>query len=220
LSYDYSYKSNHTIEKNPNPDFPIPFDLTYPIARFNGTLSRDSRDDLLNATKGTFWSNSFEIAPPGVGSSIQFLRNVTQFFRFRPLGERLVLATGARMGVAKGFHGQELIPTEKFHAGGGTTLRAFQQDKLTEIPGDALFIVNQELRFPLLWRFSGVGFIDAGNLYSSINNFNPLRLRYSPGAGVRIQTPVVLIRLDLGWNVSPKIGEARYRFAFGVGQAF
>src|SRR5262249_506117 len=157
----------------------IPYDLTIPIARFNGTLSRDSRDDLLNATKGTFLSNSFELAPPGVGSSIQFLRNSTPFFRFRKVGERLAFATGVRMGLATGFREQELIPTEKFLAGGGTTLRAFQQDKLTEIPGDALFVVNQELRFPLLWRLSGVGFIDAGNFYSSTNNFNPLRLRYS-----------------------------------------
>jgi outer membrane protein assembly factor BamA/autotransporter translocation and assembly factor TamB len=220
LSYDYSYKSNHTFDRHLDPNDPFAFDLTIPIARFNGTLSRDSRDDLLNATKGTFLSNSFELAPPGVGSSIQFMRNFTQFFRFRQVGERLVLATGVRMGVAKGFHGQELIPTEKFRAGGGTTLRAFQQDKLTAIPGDALFIVNQELRFPLFWRFSGVSFIDAGNVYSSITNFNPLRLRYSPGAGVRIQTPVVLIRFDMGLNVSPRIGEPRYRFAFGVGQAF
>src|SRR4030095_11118410 len=139
----------------------------------------------------------FEIAPPGVGSYIQFLKNYSQFFRFRPLTERVVWASAYRVGLAKVFHGQDLIPTERFRAGGGTTLRAFQQDQLGT-SGNALLVLNQELRFPLLWRFSGVGFIDAGNLYPKIGNFNPFRLRYSPGGGIRIQTPLVMIRFDLG----------------------
>jgi outer membrane protein assembly factor BamA len=123
------------------------------------------------------------------------------------------------VGLAKGFHGQELIPTERFRAGGGTTIRAFQQDKLAT-PGEALFVVNQELRFPLFSWFSGAGFFDAGNVYPLISDFKPWKLRYSPGAGIRVQTPLALIRLDVGWNVAPRPGEPRYRFSFGVGQAF
>jgi outer membrane protein assembly factor BamA/autotransporter translocation and assembly factor TamB len=219
LSYDYSYKQNHTFDRDFDPEDPFAFDLTIPIARFNGTVSRDTRDDILNATRGSFLSNSFEIAPPGVGSSIQFIKNYAQFFRFQPIRERLVWATAVRVGTADGFHGQELIPTEKFRAGGGTTLRAFQQDQLTD-PGNGLLVFNQELRFPMWWRFSGVGFLDAGNVYSSMRSFNPSRLRYSPGAGIRILTPLVLVRFDVGWNVAPLAGENRYRFAFGVGQAF
>ena len=110
LSYDYSYKRNHTFSTSPDPDFPITFDLTVPISRFNGTLTRDSRDDILNAGRGTFLSNSFEIAPPGVGSLIQFLKNYTQFLRFRPLKQGLVWASAARVGLAHSFGEQELIP--------------------------------------------------------------------------------------------------------------
>ena len=215
LSYDYSYKRTHTSD----PKDPFAFGVTIPIARFNGTLTRDTRDDILNATKGNFLSNSFEIAPPGVGSSIQFLRNFTQYLRFQAVRGRLVWASALRVGAARGFHHQDLIPTELFRAGGGTTLRGFQQDQLTT-PGNGLLVVNQELRFPLFWRFSGVSFLDAGNVYPSIGDFNPLRLRYSPGVGIRIQTPFVLVRFDMGFNVFPRAGEPRRRFAFGVGQAF
>jgi outer membrane protein insertion porin family len=81
-------------------------------------------------------------------------------------------------------------------------------------------VVNQELRFPLLWRFSGVTFMDAGNVYSRGRDFNPFRLRYSPGFGIRIETPLVLIRFDLGLNLFPRPGESGTRFSFGVGQAF
>jgi outer membrane protein assembly factor BamA/autotransporter translocation and assembly factor TamB len=219
-SYDYSYKYGHTYSTDFDPDdfFSI-IDISIPSARFNGTLSRDTRNDILNATTGSFMSNSFEIAPPGIGSSVLFLKNFTQYFRFEPLRESVVWATGIRLGLARGFQGQELSLEEKFRAGGGTTVRAFQQDKLAPF-GQALFILNQELRFPLIWRFSGVGFFDAGNVYAKSRDLNPFRLRYSPGAGLRIETPLVLVRFDLGWNVSPKPGEPRYRFAFGVGQAF
>src|SRR4029453_9851351 len=53
LSYDYSYKRNHTFLREPDPDLPI-FDLTFPVARLNTTVSRDTRDDILNATRGAF----------------------------------------------------------------------------------------------------------------------------------------------------------------------
>jgi outer membrane protein assembly factor BamA/autotransporter translocation and assembly factor TamB len=221
LSYDYRYERNRNTNRIVNPDDPFALsEITFPIGRLNGTLSRDTRDDILNATKGSFLSNSFEIAPPGVGSSIEYFRNFTQYFRFRPVRERLIWASAVRAGVAKGFHGQQIaIADLQFLAGGGTTVRGFQQDKLANA-GDALFIVNQELRFPLLWRFSGAGFIDAGNVYARASDFNPLRLRYSPGAGIRLQTPLVLIRFDVGFNPSRRPGEPAYRFAFGVGQAF
>jgi len=220
LSYDYSYKRNRTFDKNLDPNDPFAFDITIPIARFNGTLTRDTRDDILNASRGTLLSNSFEVAPPGVGSSIKFLKNYTQYFRFRPVKQRLVWASAVRAGFAQGFGGQDLIPSEKFRAGGGTTVRAFQQDQLTSLSGNALFVVNQELRFPLLWRFSGVMFFDAGNVYSTARDFNPFRLRYSPGIGIRIETPLVLVRFDLGLNLFRRFGEPRSRLSFGVGQAF
>jgi outer membrane protein insertion porin family len=122
--------------------------------------------------------------------------------------------------LARPFGGQELIPTERFGAGGSTTVRGFKQNELTSRRGNAALILNQELRFPLAWWFSGASFIDAGNVYPSSRDFNPFKLRYSPGLGVRVQTPFVLIRFDVGFNPSRRAGEDPYRFSFGIGQAF
>jgi outer membrane protein assembly complex protein YaeT len=220
VSYDYTYKRNRTFERDLVADDPFGFDVTIAISGFNGTVSRDTRDDILNATRGTFLSNSLQFSPPGIGSFLTFLRNYTQYFRFQPVREKYVWATGIRAGIARGFRGQDMVPSEQFLAGGSTTLRGFKQDQLTADAGNALFVVNQEFRFPLFWRFGGVGFFDAGNVFTRAADFNPFKLRYSPGVGLRVNTPFVLLRFDLGFNLFPRDGEPNRRFAFGIGQAF
>ena len=133
------------------------------------------------------------------------------------------------MGFTQRFEEQQLLESVRardvlgagfFKAGGSTTVRGFKQDQLTSSSGDAVFIFNQELRFPIRSIFSGAAFVDAGNVYSTPSDFNPFRLRSASGVGIRIQTAIVLIRLDLGFNLSPRIGEDRRRFSFGIGQAF
>jgi outer membrane protein insertion porin family len=220
LSYDYSYTRNRTFETAPDPDFPIPFDLRTNIGRLNATLSRDTRDDILNASRGSFLSNSFEFAPPGLGGSLEFVRNYTQYLHFRPLKQNLVWASAFRAGIARAFGGEDLILSEQFTAGGATTLRAFEQDRLTLDPGNALLIVNQELRFPVWWKLGATTFFDIGNVYRKAGNFDVFDLRYSPGFGLRVQTPLVLLRLDVGLNLWARSGEPPRRFVFGIGQAF
>jgi outer membrane protein assembly factor BamA len=75
--------------------------------------------------------------------------------------------------------------------------------------------MNQvELRFPLIGdNVRGVLFEDAGNVYSGLNTVS-LRVRqrglqdfnymvHAVGFGVRYQTPVGPIRLDLGYSINP-----------------
>lgn len=221
LTYDYGYRRVGTFERDLTSDDPEIINGVIPVARFNATLSRDTRDDLLNATRGTFLSNSFELAPPGIGSSIQYVRNYAQYLRFREVWRpNLIWASAYRIGLARGFNGQELVPTDRFTAGGSTTLRAFDEDRATLQPGNALFITNQELRFPLFWRFGAVAFFDVGNVYERTGAIRVFDQRYSPGFGLRIDTPLVLLRMDLGLNLWPRTGENRRRFSFGIGQAF
>jgi outer membrane protein assembly factor BamA len=132
----------------------------------------------------------------------------------------LIWASAYRFGAARGFGGTELVRTDQFSAGGSTSLRAFAQDAVSLRPGNALFITNQELRFPLFWRLGGVTFFDIGNVYDRIGSAHPFRQRYSPGVGVRIDTPFVLLRVDLGFNLWARTGEDRRRISFGIGQAF
>jgi outer membrane protein assembly factor BamA len=219
LTYDYSYRRVNTVERDLTDDDPEIIDGILPVARFNVTLSRDTRDDILNATRGTFFSNSFQVAPPGVGSSVLFVRNYVQYMRFREvLRPNLIWASAYRLGLARSFGDQPMLPDDRFNL--GASLRAFGPNSPAFSPGDALFVTNQELRYPLFWRFGVVAFVDLGNVYRRVSTARPLEQRVSPGIGLRIDTPFTLLRLDFGFNPSPKPGESRHRFSWGIGQAF
>jgi len=86
--------------------------------------------------------------------------------------------------------------------------------------GEALFIMNQELRFPIHKWLRGVAFYDMGNVYSNLSDLNPFDVRHSIGFGLRLDTPFSLIRLDYGLNLFRRPGEPRGVFFFSIGQAF
>ena len=52
--------------------------------------------------------------------------------------------------------------------------------------GNALLVFNEELRFPIIWRFRGVGFIDAGNAFATIRDLGLRGLRAGAGVGLRV----------------------------------
>jgi outer membrane protein assembly factor BamA/autotransporter translocation and assembly factor TamB len=220
LSYDYSYRRVSSFETDKTEDDPDVLDGVVRVGRFNATLTRDTRDDVFNATRGTFLSNSFDFAPPGVFSDIRYVRNYTQYLRFNEIRPNLIWASAYRFGIAHGFGGSNLVPTDQFRAGGATSLRAFSEDNASLSPGNALFITNQELRYPLFSRVGVVGFFDVGNVYERIGTANLLRQRYSPGFGIRINTPFVLLRVDMGLNLWSRTGEDGRRISFGIGHAF
>jgi outer membrane protein assembly factor BamA len=218
LSYDYSYRRVGSFEIDTTDDNPDIINGVVPVARVNATLTRDTRDDIFNATRGNMFSNSFDIAPPGIGSSVKYIRNYTQYLRFREIRPRLVWASAYRLGVARTFGGSKLLPTDQFNT--GSSLRAFTEDNLTLQGGNALIVTNQELRYPLFWRFGVVGFFDIGNVYQRIGVANVFRQRYSPGFGLRVDTGFLMLRVDLGMNLWARTGEDRRRISFGIGQAF
>ena len=227
VSYGYSYGRTHTFERDPIPNDPFPFDVTVNIARLTTTTTLDTRDDLLDATHGWFHSSSFEYASELLGSDLRFAKYLAQQVYFHTLPGNVVLGTAVRFGVADAF-GQEVIPSERFYAGGGNTVRGYADDSLgartflgDAAGGEALFIVNQEVRVPLGRYLQGVGFLDAGRPFAAIGDFSLRDLSASVGLGVRIRTPVVMLRVDFGQPLDRVDGQRPSgRFFFSIGQMF
>jgi outer membrane protein assembly factor BamA len=195
------------------------------VARISAGAVFDTRDDPTDATRGSLFSFNLEHAPPTLGSQVRFLRQVSQAYRFQRWG-RVVFASAARLGLAKGHDGQVVIPSERFYAGGAHSVRGVADDSLgprdfddTPAGGEALVVLNQEARFPIAWRFRGVGFVDAGTVFDRPSSIDLSQLVISAGAGLRITTPVGLLRVDFARPLRGASDESG-RWTFGIGQAF
>jgi outer membrane protein insertion porin family len=221
------------------------------VSAFSGALTRDTRDDALEPQAGTFVSADATIAARSIGSEVGFTKSFLQGFVYRNLGRpRLVFAGGARIGLAQPF--PRLVPTtddngnptvvavrdlpasERFFAGGDTTIRGFALDSVgapetiasNGIPqgGDAEVVLNAELRAPLYGPVGGVLFVDGGNVFARTADLDLSRLRGSVGFGLRYRSPIGPIRIDVGFKLDRRtIGESlerRYAIHFSIGQAF
>jgi outer membrane protein assembly factor BamA len=185
----------------------------------------------------------FRLVPSALGSSADFARFFGQYAYYKPLGG-LVFANSIRLGLAAPYSSSDVPTSERFFAGGGTTLRGFPTDEagpvryvpfcqgasttncpLIPIPvgGNQLFILNSELRFPIpiINNLGGVVFYDGGNVYRRIN-FPEFVNNYSNtvGIGLRYNTPIGPLRFDVGRNLNPVTGISANQYFITLGQAF
>jgi outer membrane protein assembly factor BamA len=175
------------------------------VSEFSATWFRDTRDNPADASKGSFNTADFSVAGTAIGSSASFFRLFLQNSTYRPITRNWSFARSIRLGILQPYASTislsfpaptatpppQLIPLpERLYGGGGTSLRGFAlnqagpRDSLTGFPvgGQAMLILNQELRFPLKLpfigtRLGGAFFYDGGNVYSRLNRIN---LRWSP----------------------------------------
>ncbi|HEV8074881.1 MAG TPA: POTRA domain-containing protein [Candidatus Acidoferrum sp.] len=175
------------------------------VSEFGTTYVRDYRDNPADATKGSFSTVDISAAGTSIGSSASFLRYFVQNSTYTPLSRNWNFARSLRIGILQpigdtvslSFPAPTVAPLpqviplpERLFAGGGTSIRGFAlnqagpRDALTGFPvgGQALVILNQEIRFPLKLpiigtKLGGALFYDAGNVYSRASR---VTLRWSP----------------------------------------
>jgi outer membrane protein assembly complex protein YaeT len=240
LNYGYRLERTRTYDAGPNVPTELLVDPPVRIGSLTSTLTRETRDELLDATRGSFISHALQWAPVALGSQQPFLKYFGQFFKYIPLEKeeielftnevlrpRLVYAGGVRAGLSTGFGGFSVPLSERFFAGGGTTIRGFEQNSigpvsLTRQPlgGEAMLVINNEIRFPLFWKLDGVGFSDIGNVWESASQFSLTDVRNTAGFGIRLRAPWFLLRLDYGVKLDRRPGESIGRLFFSIGQAF
>ncbi|HEY2461731.1 MAG TPA: POTRA domain-containing protein [Candidatus Acidoferrum sp.] len=255
LLYRYTFRKVLVSNLNiPAQEVPL-FNAPTLVSQVGITWVRDTRDNPAEATKGTFNSADFGVADTSIGSSASFLRLFYQNSTYYPFKRRFSFARSVRIGILEPYKDTvslsfptqtstplpQLIPLpERFFAGGGTSLRGFAlnqagpRDAITGFPvgGQALLILNQEVRFPMRLPFigdalGGALFYDGGNVYSKLsritlrtspptpvfNPANPLQCQFNctnelnyfahtVGLGFRYSTPVGPIRIDLGYQLN------------------
>jgi outer membrane protein assembly factor BamA len=213
------------------------------IVRVGTSLITDRSNDPLNPSSGFYNTITLQLASTALKSELNFTSVFDQFNFYVPLGIG-TLATSARFGWNHPFgktaefapgQTQQLPPTERYFAGGSTTLRGFGLDEARPRSepsldgGNVMAIGNVEYRFPLRrLPLEGIGaalFYDVGNVFRRVADIAWSELTHSAGFGLRYQTPVGPVRLDFGFNLKPATRpdgtpEAKMKVFFTLGNPF
>lgn len=154
-----------------------------------------------------------------------------------------VLMTRVEVGVLGAYNKNKRSPFETFYVGGDGTsgysstyatetigLRGYDNGALTPYgyTGYAYDRFTLELRYPLMLGNStniyALGFVEGGNAWSDVKDFNPFNLKRSAGVGVRIFLPMVgLLGVDWAYGFDKVFGSSAYggsQFHFILGQEF
>ncbi|MBP7669276.1 MAG: BamA/TamA family outer membrane protein [Candidatus Eisenbacteria bacterium] len=213
----------------------------------------DHRDFPVDPKRGDMLQARTEYAGGFLGGSASFTRWTAGAAYYVPLGRRLLWALRTQVGYIRpigrgvGVVGEERdllrVPfNDRFRAGGGTTVRGYDEKSLgpqtadgQPLGGLALMLLNAEARLPLFWQLGAAVFVDAGNVwedYRSIGwnafaegwsgDYSERNVAYSTGIGLRWQTPVGPVRLDYGFKVNGhrRPGTDSGAWHFSLGQAF
>lgn len=159
----------------------------------------------------------------------------------------LVLKTSANFGYL-GYYNRDLgySPFEGFQLGGDGMsgyntygseiigLRGYPNTSLTPIingayAGNVYDKFTLELRYPVVLQpqstIYALVFLEGGNCWSDIRDFNPFSIKRSAGVGLRVMLPIVgMLGIDWGYGFDPVPTEGLKRggsqFHFMIGQQF
>jgi outer membrane protein insertion porin family len=254
----YTFSTTRTFDERLSEEEQALIDRRFPQVRLSvvsGAISLDRRDDVVEPTKGMFLSAETSMASRATGGEVGFLKTYMQGYWFKqiPGAPRVILATRASLGLADGFAREvppvdedgrpiegppiiveDLPASERFFAGGDTTIRGYALDTVgapnTISPagfprgGNAVLIMNGELRLAIWKDFGAAVFVDGGNVFARVTQFDFGELRGSVGFGLRYRSPIGPVRLDLGFKLDRReLGgtlEDRTGLHFSIGQAF
>jgi outer membrane protein insertion porin family len=255
-SVRYSFERTELFDERLRPEEQPLIDRLFPQVRlstFTLSLLRDTRDDVLDATTGTLSLVESDLSARVFGSEVGFAKTFLQGSTYHrlPGARRMVLALNGRLGLAHGFAREvsgldeigapivgvieDLPASERFFAGGDSSVRGFALDRLGDdatispsgfpTGGNGLIVLNGELRVSVVGNFQAVGFVDAGNVVRRVSDLNVSDLRVTSGFGIRYASPFGPIRLDWGFKLDRRelsTGrlEGSNRIHISIGQVF
>ena len=221
------------------------------LGRIGPSFIYDTRNNKFDPTAGAQTLGSFTVAASLLGGNEQFVKFNVEHHRYSGLKRfhDTIYSVSARLGLATPFGGKDSLPiSERFFAGGASDLRGFgfeeagpfilvpERDnngdiifksdgtprmRISPLGGNAVVVINNELRFPLFGGLGGTVFSDTGNVFRRVRDLKPGNLTETLGFGVRVKTPVGPLRLDIGflvWNKPP--GYDGFHIHFTIGQTF
>lgn len=189
-----------------------------------GTIFDNSRPRFSPA-RGVNVSVGYKLNGYIFGGSYSYSRIWADARTYQEFGDVVLAFRGMVGGITSGDSSKFIPVEDRFYAGGSNSVRGWNRAQLgpkresgTPLGGKSIIEANVEARYNLFWRLSVVGFVDAGNVWTSSFSYRFNELAYAVGTGVRIETPIGPVRFDVGFPVWNE--KKSPQFFLSVGQAF
>ncbi|RCS25225.1 outer membrane protein assembly factor [Phyllobacterium salinisoli] len=193
-----------------------------------GGLVYDSRNNAADATSGYYLEGVvepfYEIEYGNFAG--KFTAEGRTYYGFGE-DDRIVLAGRLKLGAIAGAPIAELPPDKLFFAGGGGSIRGYGYRNIgvvtatgEVIGGRSLVETSGEVRVRATESIGVVGFVDAGYVGEDTFPDFSQEMRVGVGGGLRYQTGLGPIRLDVAVPMNRRSGDPSVAFYVGIGQAF
>jgi translocation and assembly module TamA len=200
----------------------------YSLVSLPLTARYDTRDSLLDPTRGILGRFTFEPQYEIEGASIYFMTDaeLRGYLRLDERG-RVVLAARGLAGTIWGADRSDIPAHRRFYAGGGGSVRGY--DYLNIGPRDPGFGPtgglarvegSLEARIKVTRDIGIVPFVDAGYVAATSGLGGDNEFQVGVGIGLRYYTAVGPLRLDVAVPLDPGEGDPDFAVYFGIGQAF
>ena len=205
------------------------------VSEVSETISWDTRDARLNASKGWLLRNS--VAVGGLGGTEYYVRASVDGVIYQTIIEDFVASVGGSAGIIAPYNNTTLRLNNRFFIG-GDTLRGFRvggigpRDANTtdSLGGKYYYTGTAELSFPLgLPKEIGIlgkAFDDVGSLWGSADDPSQVSvldsqlMRVAGGFGIQWISPFGPIRVDYAIPIQKEYFDKTENFRFSFGTRF
>lgn len=225
LGYYYATVTQFGVEGDilvPDPESP---NLLYNKSGITAALTYRTAKPLLTPEAGFQVQMGAKVNGYLFGGDYHFTRLWVDARQYSTISH-FVLSLRAMGGLLSPTSEDGFIPVEeRFYTGGSTSNRGWARSMLGPLRssgspagGKSLLELNMELRRPLFWLLDAAVFVDAGNVWTASLHYPLNELAYAAGAGLRLNTPIGPVRLDVSrplWH-----DKKSWQFFLNIGQAF
>jgi len=217
-SASYEFTKNQELSKQFSgslPDTTLEYDLSsfQFSGYYNQTLGRQQEGWVIQPYLE--FSGLFGLA------TFQFQKISADVRRFTRLSNSTMLATRVQAGALYNVPSDSLPNNIRFYLGGTNSVRGWYRQQLgpkrartdssgfqeyVPLGGRAMVGFNVEIRQELNFFLDGLGmavFLDGGQVWHTFRRTNTRAMQFGAGGGLRYQSPVGPIRVDVGYKLNP-----------------
>ena len=233
--YDYFEKSPTLDPKTTalGRDFRDPYLLSYLEAKASAYFV----DSIPSPTEGVIFDGLYDYAGGLVAGNYDFHKALLGARGYHKLLEPLQLVARFQGGAIFPYGSAGAAPLSmKYYLGGANAVRGFGSRRLSPalrecsgtdcsnipIGGYSMVQGTLELRWHLAGPFTLAGFAELGDVKAGSFEYDFSTWNYTAGPGLRIKTPLGLVRGDVGFRLNrldAYPGEKSYAFYVGLGEA-